>query len=91
MLELLCEWHRRQEVTGERARDLTRENTVQEDIIREPVELIDEDLDAVAGGFAINVDVNVAEIEQTIVQAQETVFGSNSATAAQVAAISQTA
>jgi hypothetical protein len=64
---------------------------VQTDIIREPVELIDEDLDAVAGGFYLNVDVNIAEIEQTILQEQETVFGSNSATAAQVAAISQTA
>jgi hypothetical protein len=62
---------------------------VEADIIRAPVELIDEDLDAVAGG--LNVDVNVAEIEQTLVQAQETVFGSNSATAAQVAAISQSA
>jgi hypothetical protein len=63
---------------------------VQEDIICEPIELIDEDLDAVAGGN-LNVDVNIAEIEQTIVQEQETFFGSNTATAAQVAAISQTA
>lgn len=60
------------------------------DIIREPVELIDEDLDAVAGGF-VNIEVNVAEIEQTLVQAQRTVFGSNSAVAAQVAEISQSA
>lgn len=60
------------------------------DIIREPVELIDEDLDAVAGGF-VNIEVNVAEIEQTLVQAQRTVFGRNSATAAQVAEISQSA
>jgi hypothetical protein len=64
---------------------------VQEDIICEPIELIDEDLDAVAGGNNVNVDVNIAEIEQTIVQEQETFFGSNTATAAQVAAISQTA
>ena len=63
---------------------------MQEDIICEPIELIDEDLDAVAGGN-LNVDVNIAEIEQTIVQEQETFFGSNTATAAQVAAISQTA
>jgi hypothetical protein len=62
---------------------------VEADIIRAPVELIDEDLDAVAGG--LNVDVNVAEIEQTLIQEQETVRGSNSATAAQVAAISQSA
>ena len=60
------------------------------DIIREPVELIDEDLDAVAGGF-VNIEVNVAEIEQTILQEQSTVFGRNSATAAQVAVISQSA
>jgi hypothetical protein len=63
---------------------------VQEDIICEPIELIDEDLDAVAGGN-LNVDVNIAEIEQTIVQEQETFFGNQTATAAQVAAISQTA
>jgi hypothetical protein len=62
---------------------------VEADIIRAPVELIDEDLDAVAGG--LNVDVNVAEIEQTLIQEQETFFGRNSATAAQVAVISQSA
>jgi hypothetical protein len=63
------------------------------DSLREPVELIDEDLDAVAGGqgLNINVDVNIAEIEQTILQAQYTVVGSNSAAAAEVAAISQSA
>lgn len=64
---------------------------MQEDIICEPIELIDEDLDAVAGGNNVNVDVNIAEIEQTIVQEQETFFGNQTATAAQVAAISQTA
>jgi hypothetical protein len=68
---------------------------VQADIIREPVELIDEDLDAVAGGngwnLNINVDVNVASITQLLQQVQTTVFGSNAATAAQVADISQTA
>jgi hypothetical protein len=66
---------------------------VQADIIREPVELIDEDLDAVAGGkgLNINVDVNIASITQLLQQVQTTVFGSNTATAAQVAAISQTA
>jgi hypothetical protein len=81
-------------VAGEHARE-TKEQTVQADIIREPVELIDEDLDAVAGGnglnLAINVDVNIASIEQVIQQVQTSVFGSNTATAAQVAAISQTA
>ena len=63
------------------------------DIIREPVELIDEDLDAVAGGngLDINVNVNIASITQLLEQIQTTVFGSNTATAAQVAAISQTA
>jgi hypothetical protein len=66
---------------------------VQADIIREPVELIDEDLDAVAGGkgLNINVDVNIASITQLLQQVQTTVFGSNTATAAQVADISQTA
>jgi hypothetical protein len=70
---------------------------MQEDIIREPVELIDEDLDAVAGGVLdgfhldINVDVNAATLVQQIIQIQSTVFGSNSATAAQIAAISQQA
>jgi len=39
----------------------------------------------------LNVDVNIAEIEQTILQEQETFFGNQTATAAQVAAISQTA
>jgi hypothetical protein len=66
---------------------------VQTDIIREPVELIDEDLDAVAGakGLDINVNVNIASITQLLEQVQTTVFGSNTATAAQVADISQTA
>ena len=56
MLESLCERPRRQEVTGESARGIAREQTV-EDILREPVELIDQDLDEVAGGnvyFTIN-------------------------------------
>jgi hypothetical protein len=70
---------------------------VQEDTIHEPVELIDEDLDAVAGGYCgngvninIDVDVNVANIVQLIVQV---VFGSNSASAAaaQDGAVLQTA
>ena len=55
---------------------------MQEDTIHGPVELIDEDLDAVAGGYCgngvninIDVDVNVASIVQLIVQI---VVGSNS-------------
>jgi hypothetical protein len=66
-----------------------------EDIIREPIVLIDEDLDVVAGGqglnIDVNVDVNVATILQLVEQIQTTVFGSNAATAAQVADISQLA
>jgi hypothetical protein len=86
MLELLCEWHRRQEVTGERARDSTKEQTVQ-DIIGEPVELIDEDLDAVAGGnFEINF--NIADIDQSIWQWVDA-DGSAVVNATQVAQVSQ--
>jgi hypothetical protein len=71
---------------------------VQEDTIHEPVELIDEDLDTVAGGACgggvninIDIDVNVASIVQLIVQVETTVFGSNSAAAVQGAAVLQTA
>jgi len=59
---------------------------VQQDIICEPVELIDEDLDAVAGGF----QVNFAQIEQEILQFADADHGSNTQVAAQVASISQT-
>ena len=44
-----------------------------QDIIREPVELIDEDLDFVAGGrgrHRHDVDVNVAVVDQDIRQTQ---------------------
>jgi hypothetical protein len=58
---------------------------VQQDIICEPVELIDEDLDAVAGGF----QVNFAEIEQSILQLADVDHGSSTQVAAQVASISQ--
>ena len=53
-----------------------------EDILRDPIELLDEDLDVVAGGdgLNINVDVNVAAIDQLILQIQ--VFGSNNSEAA---------
>ena len=50
----------------ERARDSTKEQTVQE-IIGEPVELIDEDLDAVAGGYGFEFNFNIADIDQSIV------------------------
>ena len=49
-------------------RDLARERPVKEDIIREPVELIDEDLDVVAGGLVVIRDVNIADIDQSIRQ-----------------------
>jgi hypothetical protein len=60
MLELLCERPRRQEVAGKCARHLAREQKV-EDILREPTELIDQDLDEVAGGsqtFNFDIDFN---------------------------------
>ena len=46
--------------------------TVQEDIIRQPVQLIDEDLDVVAGG-SISVslhDINIVDVDQIIRQVQ---------------------
>ena len=43
---------------------------MKEDIIRKPVELIDEDLDAVAGG-----DFNIADVDQSITQVQAIVYG----------------
>jgi S-adenosylmethionine synthetase len=60
-----------------RARDLAREQNVKKDIIREPVELIDEDLDVIAGrqGVDIDVNVNIAVIEQLIQQI--TILGSD--------------
>ena len=62
-----------------------------QDIIREPIELIDEDLDAVAGGrgiSGIHVDVNLADVDQFIKQVQ--VFGVfNSQAAANVSSVSQ--
>ena len=68
-------------------RDLARERPVKEDIIREPVELIDEDLDVVAGGLIVIRDVNIADIDQSISQRA---FGiANSQTAANVAEVVQ--
>ena len=47
---------------------------MKKDIIREPVELIDEDLDVIAGGggldLSIDTNVNVAVVDQLIVQIQ---------------------
>jgi hypothetical protein len=70
------------------------EETVHEEIIREPVMLIDDDLDIVAGGDGLNLDinvgVNVAAIPQIITQVQ--LFDTNVAAAAlNAAAISQLA
>jgi hypothetical protein len=39
-----------------------------QEIIGEPVELIDEDLDAVAGGNGFEINVNIADIDQSIRQ-----------------------
>ena len=66
-----------------------------QDIIREPVELIDEDLDFVAGGWGHHhghhnrgADVNVAAVDQDISQVQ--IGGSNNdQTAANVSSITQ--
>ena len=54
--------------------------------MHEPVELIDDDLDIVAGG--ISVDLNIADVDQTIRQFQ---FGGfrNSQAAANVSAVDQ--
>jgi hypothetical protein len=43
---------------------------VQENLIHEPVELIDDDLDFVAGGVIIGSDVNIADVDQYIKQVQ---------------------
>jgi hypothetical protein len=65
-----------------------------ENILHNPVELFDEDLDVVAGGnglgLSIDVNVNVAAIDQLILQIQ--VGGvANSEAAANVASVSQSA
>jgi len=59
-----------------------------QDVLSKPVELIDQDLDEVAGGN----DVNIAEIEQELTQIQVAVRNddvSQTQAAAQVATISQ--
>ena len=61
------------------------------DILCDPIELLDEDLDVVAGGNgpSINIDVNVATIDQLILQIQ--VGGAaNSEAAANVASVTLT-
>ena len=61
---------------------------MQENLIREPVELIDGALDVVAGGRGFSVDVNIADVDQFIHQFQ--VFGVfNSQAAANVSSVSQ--
>jgi S-adenosylmethionine synthetase len=69
-----------------RARDLAREQNVKKDIIREPVELIDEDLDVIAGrqGVDIDVNVNIAVIDQLIQQI--TILSSDVASSASASA-----
>jgi hypothetical protein len=58
--------------------------------MHEPVELIDDDLDIVAGGVIINSDVNIADIDQYIKQVQ--IGGRyNDQTAANVSSVSQDA
>ncbi|MBV8398875.1 MAG: hypothetical protein JOZ17_09060 [Acetobacteraceae bacterium] len=65
-----------------------------EDIVREPVVLIDEDLEIVAGGRhhhkpSISVsDVNIAAVDQDISQVQIGGFNNDQA-AAQVSSVSQ--
>jgi hypothetical protein len=55
-----------------------------QDVLSKPVELIDQDLDAVAGGFGfVDVNVNIADIDQFISQTQA------SANVASVAAVDQ--
>ena len=57
---------------------------MERDIIREPFELIDEDLDVIAGGDGLNlgidVNLNIAVIDQLIEQIQ--VFSSGVASSA---------
>ena len=61
---------------------------MKEDIIREPVELIDEDLDVVAGGLVIIAsEINAADIDQSIRQFARGV--ANSQVAANAAVVSQ--
>jgi hypothetical protein len=60
-------------------------------IVREPIELIDEDLEIIAGGdVSISVDVNVAVIDQLIQQIQVLNSGVTAAFAANAATVSLT-
>ena len=56
--------------------------------MHEPVELIDDDLDIVAGGNGVDLDINIADVDQTIRQFQ---FGGffNSQAAANVSQVDQ--
>jgi hypothetical protein len=38
--------------------------------MHEPVELIDDDLDIVAGGTGVDLDINIADVDQYIRQVQ---------------------
>lgn len=56
--------------------------------MHEPVELIDDDLDIVAGGNGVDLDINIADVDQTIRQVQ--VFGVlNDQAAANVSQVDQ--
>ena len=61
-----------------------------ENISREPIELIDDDLDAVAGGFFFINDVNIADVDQEIEQAQAFASASHQ-TAANASSVTQVA
>jgi hypothetical protein len=62
---------------------------MQDDLIHEPAELIDEDLDAVAGR-RISIDLNIADVDQYIKQVQIGGYY-NDQTAANVSSVSQDA
>ena len=63
---------------------------MQENLIHEPVELIDDDLDVVAGGLIIGSDVNIADVDQFIRQVQ--IGGrDNDQTAVNISSVSQDA
>ena len=58
--------------------------------MHEPVELIDDDLDIVAGGTGVDLDLNIADVDQYIRQVQIGGFY-NDQTAANVSSVSQDA